>query len=518
MKIKWLTATGKPFGFILLLLSTQLLAGQRATAKNTFGSQTDNFIVSAEASSGTQAQSPSAICPAQLGDAIDAVTNRPQFARSRWGILIQKLSSSDTLYARDRSRYFIPASNVKLFTTAAALRQLGPQFRIRTSVYSASADPNVKSLRLVGRGDPSLTDAQLTELAQQLKRQGYQQVQQLLVSDGYFKGSIVNPSWEWGDLQANYGAPVNSLILNQNAVGLTILPQALGRPLRLGWDDPIGGSGWQLENNTVTSAPGSQASLETMGFVGKPVLRVTGQLPVGAEPNTVSLAVLDPAEYFLRHLQAALALQQINVTQARVVSSPETGNQRELAAVESPPLAALLMETNQNSNNLYAEALLRSLGATKTGAANVSPVQNSASEGLAVVKQTLTALGVDPKSYILADGSGLSRHNLVTPDAIAQTLKAMAQSPTAEAYRASLPVAGVSGTLQNRFRNTPAQGILQAKTGTMSGVVALSGYLNPPGYQPLVVSIIANQSDLPAATTRQAIDEIVLLLTRLHRC
>jgi D-alanyl-D-alanine carboxypeptidase/D-alanyl-D-alanine-endopeptidase (penicillin-binding protein 4) len=127
-------------------------------------------------------------------------------------------------------------------------------------------------------------------------------------------------------------------------------------------------------------------------------------------------------------------------------------------------------------------------------------------------------LGVDPESYVIVDGSGLSRHNLVSPEAIAQTLQLMAQTSQARVYRDSLPVAGVSGTLKNRFRNTAAQGNIQAKTGGMTGVSALSGYLNIPGYQPLVFSIIVNQSDQSFATLRQAIDEIVLLLTRLRAC
>jgi len=506
----------KSIVFTLLFLITQLTAGQKATAKNAFGSLPSSAIASQKSTADRKAQSQPAICPAQLGGAIDAVIGDPQFLRSRWGILIQPLSSNDTIYARDRSQYFIPASSVKLLTTAAALHKLGSQFRIRTSVYGTSTGSNTTSLRVVGRGDPSLTDAQLTELAQQLKRQGFKQVQQLVVDDGYFTGPTLNPSWEWEDVQAYYGAPVNSLILNENAAVLTLLPQAQGRPLQIKWADTIAANGWRVENDTVTSAPGSAASIEIGGVLGKPVLRIKGQLPTGSNPNIQAVAVLDPGESFLQHLRVALRSQQINVTQARVVSSGQIGNEREVAAIESPPLATLVINTNQPSNNLFAESLLRTLGTMQ----NVSAVKNqtSAEMGLAALKQTLTELGVDPQSYNLVDGSGLSRHNLVSPDAIVQTLQAMAKSPEADAYRASLPVAGVSGTLKNRFRDTPAQGIVQAKTGTVTGVAALSGYLNAPGFQPLVFSIIVNQSDQSAVTTRQAIDKIVLLLTRLRRC
>lgn len=504
-------AKSKSLSVLLLFLIVQGITGRIAIAQK-----------SATLPSGLIAQNPPgktkplpAICSAQLGNAIEAVINRPQYQRFRWGVLVEPVFGSGTLYARDRDRYFIPASNTKLFTTAAALSKLSPNYRIRTSVYNASSDPNIKSLRLVGRGDPSLTDDQLKALAQQLKRQGYDQIQQLVVDDGYFKGTPIHPSWEWEDVQYYYGTTVNSLIVNQNAIGLTISPQAPGLPLKVSWNDPISAISWQVENNSVTSAPGSESSVQLNGFLGKPVLRISGQLAADAQPNLQAMAVIDAAETFSRHLRVALAGQQIKVANTQVVST-NNNNGQEVAAVESAPLATLLAETNQNSNNLYAEALLRLLGATNNELAANN--QDTAKIGLATVKQTLTNLGVDPESYKLVDGSGLSRHNLISPNAIVQTLKAMAKSPYADYYRASLPIAGVSGTLKTRLRNTPAEGILLAKTGTMTGVVALSGYLNAPIDQPLVFSILVNQSDQSASVMRQAMDEIVLLLTRVRSC
>lgn len=517
----------KRVGLLLLLLNAQLI-GQAAEAKNALRSQSASPIISAKSSQAGKLKSSNSLCPAQLGAAIEAVTNRPQFSRGRWGILIQSLSSSHTLYSRDAQKYFVPASNVKLLTTAAALHQLGSQFRIRTSVYGTSNG----TLRVVGRGDPSLTDAQLKELAQQLSRRGIRKVSQLIASDDYFQGYAVNPSWEWEDVQADYGAPVNSLILNQNALVLTLLPQALGKPLRVVWGDPTEATRWRIENESVTAQPAESASINVSRDLRGVVLKITGQLAVDSEPESVALAVLDPVEHFLQHFRRALATEGINETadkrRSTRISDIISVHQRtsavpELAAVESLPLSQLLIETNQNSNNLYAEALLRTLAAealpslgAKAGAP--APTDSTPEMGLRLLKATLTKLGVDPAGYVLADGSGLSRHNLVSPEAIAETLRAMAQSPEAVVYRASLPVAGISGTLRNRFRDSAALGIVQAKTGTMSGVVALSGYLDAPNYEPLVFSIVVNQSEQPAARLRQAIDDIVLLLTQLHRC
>ncbi len=497
-------AITKPIGLIVLLLA-QLNIGQVAEPKNASANATQTDITTA-------------LCPAQLDGAIETVINRPQYIRERWGILVQTRESANTLYSHDAQKYFIPASNAKLLTTAAVLQQLGEWFQIRTSVY-ATRDG---ALRVVGRGDPSLTDTQLIQLAQQLRQRGIRTVSKLIADGDYFRGATINPSWEWEDVYADYGAPVNSLILNQNAVKLTLFPQQLGQKLQVYWSDPIEAKQWQIENESITTLQVESTEVNASRESKTPVLKITGQLNIDSKPETVSLALVDPNEHFLRHFRRALVWVGIseiaNSTGHKnlINKQPLSSLLNELAVVESQPLSELLKETNQNSNNLYAEALLRVLGA-RLGKLT-TPTDTTVQMGLGVVRASLTQMGVDPSSYVLVDGSGLSRHNLVSPEAIAQTLRAMASSPLFSVYRASLPVAGVSGTLENRFRDTPAQGIVQAKTGTVSGVVALSGYVDSPNYEPLVFSIIVNQSERPAATLRQAIDEIVLLLTRLRHC
>ena len=461
------------------------------------------------------------ICPGDLGAQVDAIANRPEFSRSRWGILIQPLSSTTTLYSRDAQKYFIPASNAKLLTTAAALQKLGADFRIKTSVYSGENG----SLYVAGRGDPSIAEAQLKSLAQQLKQRGISQVNQLIGDDSYFQGSAVNPNWEWEDAQAGYGAPINSLIFNQNAIDLLLSPQALGQPLKVTFAEPKLANQWQLQNNTVTVAQNESEFIEVGREFDRPIIRVSGQLKVGGEPESAYVAVVNPANNFLQYFQQALAAEGIPVKQALVASASRNLNQ-ELATVESPPLAELVRETNRVSNNLYAEVLLRLLGKvtdkmplpqTLTGKMPV-PQEDTGEMGLKELKTVLTQLGVNPNSYRLADGSGLSRHNLITPEALVQTLRLMANSPAASIYRQSLPIPGEKGTLKNRFNVTPNRVNLQAKTGTMSGVSALSGYIEVPNYEPLVFSIIVNQSDLSTAKMRSATDEIVLLLNRLRRC
>ncbi|HIK28368.1 MAG: D-alanyl-D-alanine carboxypeptidase/D-alanyl-D-alanine-endopeptidase [Oscillatoriaceae bacterium SKW80] len=439
------------------------------------------------------------ICAIQLGEAIDAIVSRHQFRRERWGILVETLSRSERpLYSRESERYFTPASVTKLLTTAAALQKLGSSFRIRTSVYSF---PNREELRVVGRGDPTLTDAQLIALAKQLRSKGITRVKKLIAEDSYFRGNQVNPNWEWEDIQAGYGTAVNSLILNQNSIDLILSPRAVGQPLDVTWVNPKEAANWQIENNSQTVSADAEEFVKVGRDFAKPIIRISGQLRVDSQSEPVYVAVIAPAERFLQGFREALAAEGISVEQASVsMSSINNLGEMELAAVESPPLSELVKQTNQESNNLFAEVLLRLLAADKAEA-------DTAAAGLNVLKYTLRQLGVTPDSYILADGSGLSRHNLISPEALVQTLRGMASTPVGEIYRASLPA-------PRRF----GAGIVQAKTGSMTGVSTLSGYVNPPDYQPLVFSIMLNHSSQPASAQRQAIDEIVLLLTRLRRC
>jgi serine-type D-Ala-D-Ala carboxypeptidase/endopeptidase (penicillin-binding protein 4) len=489
VKIK---AFNKALGCLLLFLTTQIGFNSRvaqAQIKVAPATKTKN------------------ICPNQLAAAVDEVINRPQYSRVRWGILVQPLSKGQNLYSRDAQKYFTPASNAKLLTTAAALQQLGANFRIRTSVYQ---DGN-NVVRVVGRGDPSFSDTQFVALARQLKAKGITQIEKLIADDSYFQGDIVHPSWEWEDVYSDYGAPVNSLIVNQNVFSIKLVPQVVGKPLQVGWTDFSEARLWQIINQSVTVEEKQPAFINVTRELSGNVLRIQGQLGAKADPFLVKMPVVDPNNYFLRRFRIALIGEKIRLGETAVVSS--SVNQQELAFVESPLLSDLVMETNQNSNNLYAEALLRAMASQPK-----KPDQTTVNAALEVLKTTLTQLGVNPTGYVIVDGSGLSRHNLISPEALVQVLQGMAKTPSSSVYRASLPIAGKSGTLKSRFQNTPAEGIVQAKTGTMTGVVSLSGYVNSSKYEPLVFSIIVNQSEQKAKALREGVDEIVVLLTQLQRC
>jgi serine-type D-Ala-D-Ala carboxypeptidase/endopeptidase (penicillin-binding protein 4) len=473
---------------------------------------------------------PAQICPADLPDRVNQIINAPAFDRARWGILVQTLnpepSQRETLVERDRQKLFIPASNTKLLTTAAALIALGPQYRIRTSIFGQVATAGW-NLQLIGNHDPSLKDPQLTQLAQQLKQQGITQIAQLTLPDGQrptgghrdFGSDRTNDNWTWGDLQSDYGAIAHRLTLNLNSHTLTATPQSLGQPLKLDWSNPSAIAGLTINNQTQTVGPTAPEFLTVSRDLGSPTLHVRGQRHTGGTADTIDLAVLNPTQVFRDRLQTALQTANITVNQITIAPATNTFPQA-VAFVESPTLEALVYETNQESDNLYAEALLQTIGteAQRHNPNAFTPEDNPTTAGLKTLAQTLEKIGVDRSGYAIVDGSGLARLNLVSPTAFVQTLQAMATQPTRQAYQTSLPIAAQSGTLTNRFRNTAATGIVQAKTGTLTGVASLSGYIQPKNYPPIAFSILLNQSTLTSTQQREAIDAIVLLLTQLKPC
>jgi D-alanyl-D-alanine carboxypeptidase/D-alanyl-D-alanine-endopeptidase (penicillin-binding protein 4) len=442
-----------------------------------------------------------AFCSEELSTAIDNILADSE-KTAHWGIMIQPWFSQQVLYQRNAEKFFIPASNVKLFTTAIAHLQLNPQFQILTPVYSQGTPPHLEQLHIIGKGDPSLTSNDLEQLAATLVENEVRSIETIVLETGYFSTPSINSTWEWEDVYAAYGTAVNDLILDENAVTLTLRPQGVGEKVKWDWNNYIAASQWDLENQAITAPANTEYQIELQRTLGRSQLQITGKLPQRIKTDVWQLAIPNPDHYFRDHLLAILANHGIEVNQVNFVESESIITLgEEVMTFTSPPLRELMQEINRNSNNLYAEALIKILRAqTETN----------------LMQQQLTQLGIPPQQYQFFDGSGLSRRNLVTPSAIAQLLQAMLRSENAEIFRSSLAVAGSNGTLANRFQSTPLQGNLQGKTGTLTGISALSGYVTPPHHPPLVFSILINHSQLPASQQREKIDAILLLLSRLQ--
>ncbi|MGA1131522.1 MAG: D-alanyl-D-alanine carboxypeptidase/D-alanyl-D-alanine endopeptidase [Prochlorotrichaceae cyanobacterium] len=463
---------------------------------------------------GSSAQANVLRCEETLPDRLQTWLQTSALQGATVGIALETLDGRE-VYHHQADRRLLPASNQKLLTTAAALEQWGERRTWATTVH-LRRDPNSTELWLVGQGDPTLTEASLQELSQEVGHQLRQrQVTYLdrLVGDDRFLGEKgTPPTWELADIQTGYGAPVNALVLTENAIPLTLWPQAIGEPLRIEWETPQDALDWKVENFSVSGQADDPefVVVRNVGEQGtRSVLRVEGVLRSGAAPEPVSVAVSQPGERFLRRLQTALEGEGITIAASELVTFPDSQPLPEaetIATLSSPPLATLVTIANQQSQNLYAEILLRWLGQAQTHPPALGVAPSLQERGSQQISTMLLRWGLSTHEFTIADGSGLSRHNWITPAVLVKVLQYSAQAPWGETYRASLSEAGVSGTLARRFADSPLAGKLWGKTGSMEGTMALSGYLNPDHYAPLAFSILINNSAASYGQLATAID------------
>ena len=346
----------------------------------------------------------------------------------------------------------------------------------------------------------------LEAIAKKLKSLGIDQIEQLQLVDQIPPEKYYRPSWEWDDLQYYYAPAVNQAILADNQVTLTLTPQDLGEPLNVSWSEAIAAAKWQVINQTRTVAD-PQQPLQIQQNRGKRQLILQGELAPDAEPDQTGLAIPDPAQYFLETLQQKLNQQGITVSQTQIRHESVPVAAKPLLTLTSPPLSALIKTINQNSDNLYAEALFNQL--------LISTTPQSAST---FWKSRLEILGMPETPIRVKDGSGLSRQNLISPQTLVQLLTALNQSPHRSTYLDSLPLAGESGTLKKRFLDSPLAGKVRAKTGTLTGVVTLAGFESETPLGTLVFSLMVNNSDLAAPMLREAMDQILVWSAEVKPC
>ena len=466
------------------------------------------------------------LCPVQLQQEVEKIAQSPKLQAARVGVFMQTNEPNPKILANlDGDRYFIPTSNAKLFTTAIALKTLGADYRFATRLMSQNL-PNAKGelesgLWLVADGDPSFRSATgLKSLVTQLKNKGIKRINGGLWTLTSHRGAEISGSWEWEDLQEYYAAIASPFTIDENALNWSINPSEVGKPAIFKWEDPLLAKDWRVENQSITVSAASKNtsentfkdSLQVLRPYGQKLLIISGQILEKSEIELGGVAIPNPEVHFLDLLRQELTSQGIVIstnTSLRVIPV------HDLAIAYSPPLSELIITTNKDSNNLYAELLLRALGDLSN---QITP-NDRVGGGMIAIDKYLQAVNIPTATVSLVDGSGLSRHNLTTPRAIAQLLQTVASDRSINQYfRKSLAIAGVDGTLTNRFKNTAAQGLLRAKTGTLTGAIALSGYANPPNYSEVVFSIMINNSNLSTKETQQYIDAIALLLTRLEPC
>jgi len=459
----------------------------------------------------------------------------PEVRRGRIGIKIVSLATGKIVFENDSDKYFMPASNMKNFTVATAMERLTPDFRFVTSVFAASqpdSDGTIKGdLRIFGRGDISISTSfangdyykGLDDLAEKIKLAGVKRIDGSIIGDeSYFKGFALPATWEWDDLQSYYGAEISALPLNDNAVDLSVMPGSVGNACiaRVAPANTI----IQVINRCTTTSPSSKRELHVFKRLNQNIIEITGTVPAGDAGYKGYVAVTRPAELFVALLKQRLEAKGITVKgQSRVLSAElieiARSPQIELARLESPPFALIAAKTMKPSQNMYTETILWTLGEqSRLGTfANGGPNsqttagrQDSSELGLNVVKGFLKQIGIPDDGIIQYDGSGLSRHDLITPSAVVTLYDYMAkQSKYAQAWRDSLTIGGVDGTLANRFKGTSAAGNIRGKTGTIDQVSALSGYMTTGGGEQIIISIVVNGVGVPRMRT-SLIDDIVI--------
>jgi D-alanyl-D-alanine carboxypeptidase/D-alanyl-D-alanine-endopeptidase (penicillin-binding protein 4) len=399
-----------------------------------------------------------------LARLIDSLTAQPQFRGGHWGVLVVNPRTADTLYSQNAGKLFMPASNMKIITSATALTLLGPDYTYKTTflvdgpVQDSLLDGD---LIVIGRGDPTISDNMrgvattvMDALADSIRAHGISQITGRLVRVGNaFPDSVHGYGWEWDDLGEYYGSGVDELIFNEGMAPTTPRPP-----------------------------------------------------PDSARDSAYSGPAKDPATGYLNALNDALVRKRITLD-AGVLDSilPTPIKMDTLFTFTSLPMRNILPALLKPSQNQIAEILLKTIGLERGG-------MGTADSARRIVGQQLLAWGVNPDEFVIRDGSGLSRHDLVTPETLVRVLDRIQQDTAFAVFYNALPIAGVDGTLQDRMKGTPAEGNAHAKTGSISNARTLSGYVTTADGERLIFSIMASNWTGPTSAVTSVADQIVSAL------
>jgi serine-type D-Ala-D-Ala carboxypeptidase/endopeptidase (penicillin-binding protein 4) len=459
---------------------------------------------------------------------LSAIFSTAPASGALWGVRVDSLDHpGEPLFQLNADHLFVPASNMKLLTVAAAAARLGWDHTFVTTVRATTPlgpDGIIRGDLVVrGTGDPTIgnrptSSGSVTALADALWQRGIRRVEGRIVGDDTaFVREPLGEGWAWDDLPFGYSAPVGALIYNENTAQLTITagPSA-GTAASVALVDVD--AGLRVFPHVTTGPAGSTLSLNVTRALASNVVEVSGTIPADHGQVVQHVAVPDPTLYFASALRTALVARGVVVARAAAdgataPAGPLPADAPILATLTSPTLDVIGARLLKVSQNLYAETFLRVLDSAPQRPGSVAA-------GETVLRQVLAGWGIAPSAVASSDGSGLSRYDLVTPSAFVQVLTAMARHPQLSAkWMAALPIAGADGTLQHRLSGTPGEGRVRAKTGSLSGVRALSGYVETTAGEHLVFSILANNYADPVTSDdiEKAIDNAVVRLVGLKR-
>jgi D-alanyl-D-alanine carboxypeptidase/D-alanyl-D-alanine-endopeptidase (penicillin-binding protein 4) len=461
----------------------------------------------------------------QLQTNISALLADPALERAIWGIAVRSLASGNDLYSLGARKLLMPASAMKIVTLATAAERLGWDYTYETRVVAGgqiSAGTLVGDLVIVGSGDPSLDDWDgaatrvFRSWAQQLKAAGVTRITGGIVGDDKaFDEENLGAGWAWDDLGASYATGVGALQFNENTAQLVFGPGgAVDEAASVVVRPPQASLRFRSQ---VRTSPATQPAMVMIRPVpSSGVLELRGSVPLHGPPLIRNVSVGNPTQYFVNSVRATLVAEGIAVEGpaadiGEVTAAPSRPNAQVLIRHRSPPLSALAVTMMKLSQNLYAETLLKTLGAQSAGV-------GSTEAGRTAALHVLEAWGLAPAQVQMADGSGLSRYNLVTPGALVDILVHVYRDEgLRRPFQATLPVAGVDGTLAQRLKGTAAEGNALAKTGSILSARAVAGYVRTADAEPLAFVVIANNYGVSSDAIDKTADAIVVALAEFKR-
>ena len=453
----------------------------------------------------------------RLQQEIKTILNDPLLAPSNVGIKVVSVTTGEVLYDSGSDKLYHPASTMKLLTAAAALVKLKPNYRFHTTLYAEGIEGVCVrgNLYLKGRGDPLFAIEDLAEMVETFVQSGVREIDgDIVVDDTYFDEVSKGKGWMWDDGPiGGYYSHQSALTINHNGVMVTVSPGAeVGEPVRLRLDPPTKYLKLLIDAVTVgASEPGSLLVERQTEPVPANVLTIRGLVPVSQEAMRKHVDIVNPALFCGTLFREALGRKGISV-QGVVRKGVVPDGASEIAVHTSVPLSLIVRKMNKRSDNLIAELLLKTLGAEVIGAVGTSQ------KGLRVINGFLSETGIATTRSALADGSGVSRYNLLSASMLTNLLVHMFKDfSLMPEYVMALPVAGIDGTLSWRMRGSRAAGVLRAKTGTMRGVTTLAGYAMTADGEILAFAMLMSHYVGSPDPHRALQDKIGNILTRFSR-
>jgi serine-type D-Ala-D-Ala carboxypeptidase/endopeptidase (penicillin-binding protein 4) len=443
----------------------------------------------------------------------------PGVQRATWGVAVQSLSRNERVFDLNAQTLLVPASVAKLVSVATAAEAVGWDYRFTTTMRaSGPVDDGALhgDLLIVGGGDPAIGGRggdDLNAWIDALKTAGVKRIDGRIVGvDDAYEDPRPGFAWSWDDLGYSTGAIFGALNLAENRLTVTVNPGAFaGASTSLAFN--VEAQDLPITNRSVTGAPGTTALVWPEMRPGETTLTIAGSVPVGGMPATLTVSAGNPTAWFARVLRRRLVSSGIDVAGPAVDADDVSIAPPDAAAIvytyRSHPLAEIAQPLLKESINLYGEAVQR------LNAAGPPPRSND--QALEGIKQRLTSWGISADAFQLVDGSGLSRRDVLAPEALLNVLSRMYDPSANSPWMRALPIAGIDGTLAARMKGTPGENNVRAKTGTMSNVRSLAGYATSRGGEVLAFVAIVNNFEGSGAQANAALDAIAVRLASFSR-